>query len=327
MKLAIVTGILAAGLGGYLQDQDPEKRIAELVQQLSSDDFETREKASAELKKIGAPAIPALREASKSKDPETRMRAETILEALKKKPAPTPRRKRSSGPRVLMQSRNGDSIYTLTPSEGDPITFHKRSNGSVRLEYIDEEGKDAEAVAGSLEAFLKKYPDLSKKFGISRDGIKYGDARTSFNRGFSFKFVQPEEFERGFGDLEEELRKRLEGFRKFFDDPGRFSLPDNEDFFGRGNRREAKSIHGAVLLPVPGSLRAHVTIPRDTGLMVSSVETDTLAWRFGFKKYDILLKVGKKPLRSAQDVKELLNADEPVTILRKGKEVVRRVEY
>ena len=196
MKLALLTGILAAVLGGSLQDEDPAKKIATLVKQLSSDDFQTREEASAELKKIGSAAIPALEEASRSDDPETRMRAESILEALKKKATPTPRKKLLPGARVTVQSRNGDTIYTLTPSEGDPITFHKRRDGSVLLEYVDEEGLGAKAKAGSLKAFLERFPKLAKKYGISEKGINHGGARTSFRNGFSFKFRE------NFGDLE-----------------------------------------------------------------------------------------------------------------------------
>lgn len=312
MKLALLTGILAAVLGGSLQDEDPAKKIATLVKQLSSDDFQTREEASTELKKIGSAAIPALEEASKSDDPETRMRAESILEALKKKATPTPRKKRFPGARVTVQSRNGDTIYTLTPSEGDPITFHKRRDGGVLLEYVDEEGLAAKAEAGSLKAFLERFPKLAKKYGISEKGINHGGARTSFRNGFSFKFSE------NFGDLE--------GLYEFFQDPGILPMPGDDNFFRFGTPR-AKVVRGASLVKVPAALRAHVEIPKGTGLMVDSVKTDTLAWRFGLKKYDILLKVGDEPVRSAADVRKRLNNDVPVTLLRNGKEVVRRVEY
>ncbi len=326
MKIALISGILFAGLGAYLQDEDQAKRIAQFVEQLSSDDFEVREKASSELKKIGSDAIPALQEAAKSEDPETRMRAESLLESLKKKPTPTPRRKSKTGPGVSIQSRNGDSVYTVTPSKGDPITFHKRRDGSVLLEYIDLEGKEARAEADSLNAFLEDHPELAKRFGISQEGIKYGGARASFRNQFQFKFSTPEDFGQDFGGLEEELRKRMEGLRKLFEEPGEFSMPDDGNFFRFGSPRQ-KAVHGAVLVAVPAALRAHVSIPKKTGVMVNSVKSDTLAWRFGLKKYDVILKIGDTPVRSAADVKDVLDEDGSITLLRKGKEVLRHVEY
>ncbi len=42
------------------------KRIQELVRQLGSDEFTTREKAAQELEKIGAPALEALQQAVRS---------------------------------------------------------------------------------------------------------------------------------------------------------------------------------------------------------------------------------------------------------------------
>lgn len=326
MKMALMTGILLAGFGLSAQDEDQAKRITQLVEQLSSDDFEAREQASAELKKMGAKAIPALEKASKSEDPETRMRAESLLESLKKKPTPSPRKARKSGPGVSIQSRNGDSIYTVTPSQGDPITFHKRRDGSVLLEYIDLEGNPSRAEADSLAEFLEDYPALVERFGISQEGIKYGGARASFRNQFQFKFTTPEEFGQDFGDLEDELRKRMEGLRKLFEEPGGFSMPDDGNFFRFGSPRQ-KAVHGATLLPVPAALRAHLPLPKKTGVMVNSVKTDTLAWRFGLKKYDLILKIGEDPVRSSSDVRDLLNEDSSITLLRKGKEVVRHVEY
>ncbi len=57
------------------------KRIAQLVAELDSDDFEVREKASAELEKVGEPAAPALRKALEgTPSAELRSRADRLLE-------------------------------------------------------------------------------------------------------------------------------------------------------------------------------------------------------------------------------------------------------
>jgi WD40 repeat protein len=58
-----------------------EKRVAQLVKELDADDFDAREKASAELEKIGEPAAPALRKALEgTPTAELRVRATSLLE-------------------------------------------------------------------------------------------------------------------------------------------------------------------------------------------------------------------------------------------------------
>jgi WD40 repeat protein len=65
-----------------------EKRIARLVKDLDSDDFETREKASAELGRIGEPAAPALRKALEgTSSAEMRMRITQLLDKFSGKVA------------------------------------------------------------------------------------------------------------------------------------------------------------------------------------------------------------------------------------------------
>jgi RNA polymerase sigma factor (sigma-70 family) len=58
-----------------------EKRIAQLIKDLDADDFDAREKASAELEKIGEPAAPALRKALEgTPTAELRIRATQLLD-------------------------------------------------------------------------------------------------------------------------------------------------------------------------------------------------------------------------------------------------------
>jgi WD40 repeat protein len=59
-----------------------KKQIAKLVEQLGDDDFDGRQKASAELAKIGPAARGELRAALKSDSPEVRRRAAVLLEKL-----------------------------------------------------------------------------------------------------------------------------------------------------------------------------------------------------------------------------------------------------
>ena len=59
----------------------PEE-IRQLVRQLGDDSFSVRELADDELRAVGPPAVPALREGLKSPDPEVRRRARAILESI-----------------------------------------------------------------------------------------------------------------------------------------------------------------------------------------------------------------------------------------------------
>ncbi len=62
----------------------PSPTVSELVTRLGSEDFREREAAVTDLEKAGVGAIPALREATKSTDPEVRQRAIGILFKLQR---------------------------------------------------------------------------------------------------------------------------------------------------------------------------------------------------------------------------------------------------
>src|SRR4051812_43246580 len=56
-----------------------QQKIADLIKQLGSDDFTTRDAASNELLKIGMEALPALKEALRSADPSVQSYAEYLV--------------------------------------------------------------------------------------------------------------------------------------------------------------------------------------------------------------------------------------------------------
>jgi hypothetical protein len=66
---------------------EEKKRYEKLVARMGDNDFDTREKASKELRAAGEKALPVLRAATKSKDVEIRGRAETLVAALSGKVA------------------------------------------------------------------------------------------------------------------------------------------------------------------------------------------------------------------------------------------------
>jgi vacuolar-type H+-ATPase subunit H len=64
------------------------------IDQLGSDRFKDREQATQELSKLGKSALPSLKEAAKSRDPEVRRRAQQLIERMEAPPV------RSIGPRL-----------------------------------------------------------------------------------------------------------------------------------------------------------------------------------------------------------------------------------
>jgi WD40 repeat protein len=73
-----------SGSISFLKDalEVPASRLAELISDLDNDEFVVRDRATYELAKIGAPALPALRKALESSSPEVRTRAEHLLHLI-----------------------------------------------------------------------------------------------------------------------------------------------------------------------------------------------------------------------------------------------------
>jgi HEAT repeat protein len=76
----------AAGLAGEpaAATAPSAEDIAKLIQQLNNEDFATREKAEGRLAEIGAPALPALKEALQSKEAEVSNRAARAIARIER---------------------------------------------------------------------------------------------------------------------------------------------------------------------------------------------------------------------------------------------------
>jgi hypothetical protein len=334
----MLTAVLSLAILAPQQEEELSRKIQKLVQDLGSEDFETREKAATELKKIGKAAADALKKAAESDDAEIRLRAKRILEEIERK-----KPQKRIGSSVSIQSSNGDTSYLLTPNEGDPITFKRLKSGGVELEYAVD-GQKKTAKSESIEKFLEEHKGLAEKYGITKDGISYGGSRISFRAAPSFRFGgQDEEFWKKFEKDLEEWQKRFQERDWFWDpgvDPEEFEKEmdrlrkramdpdlDPEDFFHDWNRWQRRdSAHGAVLEPADEVLRAHLEIPEGTGLVVRRVREGSLAEQFGLRKNDILLDIDGTKVASWRDATKLLKKESTVTILRGGKKSERKIE-
>lgn len=80
--LCLIALCSAAILRGETPPEQPDRKILEAVAQLESDDYETREEATRRLIFTGKSAVPTVEQAVLEGEPETRIRALTILEQI-----------------------------------------------------------------------------------------------------------------------------------------------------------------------------------------------------------------------------------------------------
>ncbi|HEU4339849.1 MAG TPA: HEAT repeat domain-containing protein [Planctomycetota bacterium] len=110
-----------------VQDAGTRAKAGALAKRLEEDDIERREEAIRELLKMGADAVPALLEATRSKDPEVRGRAAQVMSRLQEIEAP---------PAI----RTG--LSTGAPGDGnlDRIDWLGRSRSVLRKSYARSAG-------------------------------------------------------------------------------------------------------------------------------------------------------------------------------------------
>ncbi|HEU4339282.1 MAG TPA: PDZ domain-containing protein [Planctomycetota bacterium] len=327
MRTLVVIAVLASAASLFAQD---EKRIQDAIKGLGADSFEEREKATADLKKIGAPALDALKKAAEENgDPEVRVRAKRLVDEIAR-PAAPPKQSRAPGAgptmlgsRVSIRQTKDGTIYSLTPTDGDAIEFH-RLEGKVKLVYPGDKDSKAEVEAESIEKFVADHKELAAKYGITKDGIDYGGTKLSFNGireipGFP-QLGAPVPMPPQFDNSLDELRKANEELQELFKQwRGLDRWPRDEwwasrDFFGR------QVIRGAQLAPVPDVLRSQLSIPEGQGVVVETVREGSTGAAAGLKKHDVILEIDGQTVTGPADVLKLLKRDSKVKALRGGKE-------
>jgi hypothetical protein len=323
-----ILALLAAG-AAVAQEPSDEARIKKALEGLGAESFEEREKATSELRKIGTPALDALRkQAEKSSDPEVRVRAKRLVEEIEKGgKKKDPMRRGGAGARISIRQADGETVYIISSAGGeDAIELRKSSDGKVKLAYPDGKGGKSEASSDSLEKFLSEHKALAEKYGITKDGIDYAGTRLKFGEGFpAFPKVPRLEFPDlpevpkfpGLDEwrwFDEDLEKTWEEFRRL-----RPEVPGGWDrrFFG------AESvIGGARIGPVPELLRSHLAIPEGQGVVVESVREGTTAAAAGLKRHDVVLEIDGKKVAGPADVRARLTREATLKVLRAGKEEI-----
>src|SRR5688572_8132200 len=324
VAMRTVAVILALASSALLFAQEDPK-IQDAIRGLGAESFEDREKATAELKRIGAPAQEALKKAAaESSDPEVRERAKRILESITKPQAPrkpaAPQTFTVQGARVSIR-RSGDStVYSLNPQEGDALQIHRNGEGMLKLVYPDGEGGKADAEAETVEKFVEIHKELAAKYGITKDGIDYAGTRLSFSKvstvpAFPQVELPPMPDFREFDDLfgrREDLRKAFEDLNRHWRAAPRPALE-----FGTFGYQV---VRGAQLSPVPDVLRSQLSIPEGQGVVVDSVREGSTAAAAGLKRHDVILEIDGEKVTGPADVRARLKRDSALKALRGGKE-------
>lgn len=291
--------VLLAGL--CLPSQEPQadpKHIDQLIQDLGGT-VQQRDKARAELRKIGKPAIPALKNATRDADAERAMAARALLLDLM---GQEPQSGKGSDVRVVYHDwangidfvRDADGHITLTVPE------HDREGGKRRFKTYR---------ADSLEEFQKQYPEIAKKYDVE-------------------KLASPER-------VTEQVRKDWEAMKKQLGIDGQ----DSADLESPTEKQEQdlqkhsadgadgtspKHALGILVAPAGPALRAQLGLPGQGALVVHGVQPGSLAEKSGLKPYDVLTQLNGKPIEDAKtfraDLEKAMSMDRfSLGIVRGGK--------
>lgn len=163
--------------------------------------------------------------------------------------------------------------------------------------------------APDMETFQREHPGVLQQNGLSL---------SPFARGRLFG-----------GDMLPGLRLQMGGPQvqvlPFGGAPGQDRLPAVE--VAPVAPPAGKRLGIGIRPEIPTELREYLELPEGVGLMVDSVQPESLAASLGLQRGDIVTRIGKSQIGSPQDVQDALGpievgGDVAVTFVRKGKEQV-----
>lgn len=300
--LGIMIGVICSTIPVHAQElerknDESREKIVKLIDDLGSPDFEKREKAEFELKKLGASAFPYLQEASEDKDLERATRAKRILSAI------------ATG----SQARKAPQENPQPNVEGAIVSL-AISPDSVILR-VEREGVTEEYAAESVEDFKKKFPDIAERFGIGGIGgngivlrVMPGDDddpemkkeieellkpfrdEDSFEKEFDKKIRELWNIPDPFGDLpNKELERQIEQLMRQFAEQ---SARQRDQIPQLRAKRTKVAKFGVRVVPLSEALRDQLQIPEDDGgVVISEIVKDSVAEKVGLEVHDIVLKV------------------------------------
>lgn len=253
----ILTALLTLAL---VQDA----HIGALIGKLGSTDFEEREKADQELRKLGEKALPALEKASSHEDLEIAARARRIIDDIKK----------ASRAKARPGIQNNFSMRMVTPevdlsAGGDGVKLTEKVTGKVYE-------------APSMEEFKKKHPEVAEKylknFDLNMEAFP-GDLHKRLRERFR-QMPLPPEFGQ-FPEFDEFFRRRFgQDFREL-------PLPPPEE----EHAVPVNARLGAMVGPLSEPLRQQLGLAEDEGVLVERVEAGSAAEKAGLQAHDVITAV------------------------------------
>jgi hypothetical protein len=265
----------------------PQKSVKEWIDDLASPTFEVRERATAALSRLGKDALPELRKALTTKDPEVRWRLEQAIEAIEARPGAAPQ--------------------GAAPKPGEPAVPRPAAPATPgvpdAMRQLQEELKRMDPALGELFPGLRGEmlpPELGRAFEeLERTlrGFERMDPATPRGQ------AQPRVFRQ---------------FRTFRFKDGRWTIEESGD--GLGAQSPADRI-GLRTTDVPPIARAQLGLA-EGGLGIDGVEDGSFAARAGFEPDDIILEADGLPVHAAEDLDILRIAGEhKLKLLRGGRAI------
>jgi hypothetical protein len=320
-----------------VQAPAPTKTVPQLIEALGSESYRDRLDAERALRARGNDAVDALKQAAEnSDDPEVQLRARRVLRQIEQGGTGTLQKKPRTGaaPRVDEAPPETDrgamrdqfeSLFERFERDfgidvprarffGDRFfrdlqqqmqQGNSRSQGmsmqigpdGVRVE-VQEKGADGKAEtkvyeAPDLETFQKQYPDVLRENGLGM-GLQLP------GRAF---FGQPL---RGFRIEQDQGDPQVWTFP-----PARGGQLPHVDIAPSATPPPAPAPAGkrlgvAIEREIPAAVRAYLELDDGVGLLIQSVEDDSLAAALGLEKGDIVTGIAGTPIGTPQDVQKAL---------------------
>jgi hypothetical protein len=329
-------------------------KIDELISSLGSEDPGERDKATEGLIAAGEDALPALRDATKSEDPEIKWRAEKIIRAIDgaRKAADKTQDGGNNAPVV------GGARIEMRGMGGQSVSISQDGNGRICVKVTEKkDGKDVTSTyeADSAAEFKKKHPEIAEEYGIGENGI----GRLRFGGRLHVPgFGGDDEGEDGADVLGGGMQEHMKRFRqehdrlmkqieKMMDDldsgfPGRVpgilgrgeadedesngrneGEDDNASDGSRAPKQQSKQELGVTIEAVSPELKSQLDLQGDDGAVINSVEPGSIAEKAGLRQWDLVLAIDGNPVTNTWEFRRLVKgalAGEKfvIELIRKG---------
>jgi len=331
------------------------KEVDALIAQLGHDDFRIREEASTKLQKIGKPAIPSLKQAMSSADPEVQSRAEMLIKRIEQRPVPggpidpdepvvarSLRISNDGGAKNVEVRENQRTITIREDLSGITMTVSAIENGKrVSDEFKAKNADDLKAQSPDAFTLYQRWSSANGNNPLVRGAenlVLQGPVLVGGLQAVPLPLAQ---------DPIEELRERLvqemekvklaDDQRKQIGDlldrvqKGRLAnqmaagderAKQLKDYFAASDQLREKLAALKLSdpgddLPPPSKWRLGIQIARDPEkVVVGSVVPESRAEKIGIKEGDVIDKIDGKPVTEIEGLREALSAAKgPIEVL------------